>query len=128
MAALLGDTDADVRMLATELARNMPPADATHVLCGLLEKEHHPNVCAAAVEVLAEVGTRDAFPAFRRAPTICGTPIPAVRHIGRHRPDFSDGRLIGWHAPEVQGLVPSTHAGGRATPLRISLSPDRHVV
>ena len=65
MEALLGDADADIRLLATELARNMLPKDATRVLCGLLEKEFHPNVCSAAVEVLAEVGTRDALPALK---------------------------------------------------------------
>jgi HEAT repeat protein len=64
MAALLTDTDTDVRILATELARNMPATDATRVLCGLLENEPHPNVCAAAIEVLAEVGTREAVPAI----------------------------------------------------------------
>ena len=31
----LRDADSDVRILATELARNMPAADATRVLCGL---------------------------------------------------------------------------------------------
>ena len=35
MATLLADTDADVRILATELARNMPAEDATRVLCRL---------------------------------------------------------------------------------------------
>jgi HEAT repeat protein len=64
MAALLGDDDTDVRILATELARNMPAKEATRVLCGVLETEPHPNVCAAAIEVLAEVGTRDAVPAL----------------------------------------------------------------
>jgi len=64
MEALLGDTDADVRILATELARNMPPEDAARALCSLLANELHPNVCAAAIEVLAEVGTRDAVPAL----------------------------------------------------------------
>jgi HEAT repeat protein len=62
MAALLGDSDTDVRILATELARNMPAGDATRVLCHLLENERHPNVCAAAVDILAEVGTHDAIP------------------------------------------------------------------
>src|ERR1700722_4700051 len=62
MASLFGDVDSDVRILATELARNMPAEDATRVLCGLLEHEQHPNVCAAAIDVLAEVGTRDAIP------------------------------------------------------------------
>ena len=65
MSALLRDSDTDVRILATELARNMPGNDATRVLCGVLENDPHPNVCAAAVDVLAEVGTRDAVPALR---------------------------------------------------------------
>jgi HEAT repeat protein len=65
MAALLGDNDTDVRILATELARNMPTKDATRVLCLLLENEQQPNVCAAAIDVLAEVGTRDAVPTLK---------------------------------------------------------------
>jgi HEAT repeat protein len=65
MASLLNDGDSDVRILATELARNMPASDANHVLCTLLEHEQHPNVCAAAVDVLAEVGTRAALPALQ---------------------------------------------------------------
>jgi HEAT repeat protein len=64
IASLLTDADADVRILATELARNMSAADANRVLCGLLEHERNPNVCAAAIEVLAEVGTRDAISAL----------------------------------------------------------------
>jgi HEAT repeat protein len=65
MATLLADGDSDVRILATELARNMPSAEATRLLSGLLEHEQYPNVCAAAVDVLAEVGTRDALPALQ---------------------------------------------------------------
>ena len=65
MPALLSDGDTDVRILATEIARNMPGKDATRVLCDLLESEQHPNVCAAAIDVLAEVGTRDAVPALK---------------------------------------------------------------
>ena len=76
MMALFGDTDSDVRILATELARNMRPRHATAVLCGLLEKEFHPNVCAAAVEVLAEVGTREAVPTLQACATrFAGTPF-----------------------------------------------------
>jgi HEAT repeat protein len=62
MASLLDDDDSDIRILATELARNMPAVDATRILCKLLAKELHPNVCGAAIEVLAEVGTREAVP------------------------------------------------------------------
>lgn len=65
MTKLLGDADPDVRILATELVRNMPADQATRILNGLLEHELQPNVCAAAVDVLAEVGTRDALPALR---------------------------------------------------------------
>ena len=35
------------------------------MLCNLLESESHPNVCAAAIDVLAEVGTRDALPTLK---------------------------------------------------------------
>lgn len=65
MTALLRDADPDVRILATELVRNMPADQATRILSALLEHELQPNVCAAAVEVLAEVGTSDALPALR---------------------------------------------------------------
>ena len=65
MATLLADSDSDVRLLATELVRNMPAAVATQILCRLLQHEQHPNVCAAAVDVLAEVGTRDAVPVLQ---------------------------------------------------------------
>jgi len=65
MPALLADAESDVRILATELARNMEANDATRVLCKLIDSEPHPNVCAAAIDVLAEVGTRDAIPALK---------------------------------------------------------------
>jgi HEAT repeat protein len=76
MASLLGEADTDVRILAAELARNMSAADANRVLCSLLEHEQHPNVCAAAIEVLAEVGTRDAVPTLQAcAERFAGTPF-----------------------------------------------------
>ena len=101
-------TATDVRILATELARNMPAADATRLLCGLLEKEQHPNVCAAAVDVLAEVGTREpaGLEGLRRA--VRRHAVPAVRHIGRHRADFGDGRLDRMARSQAPELVPST--------------------
>jgi HEAT repeat protein len=66
MAQLFSDPESDVRLLATELARNMKASDATRLLCGLIEHEPHPNVCAAAIEVLAEVGTPEALPTLGR--------------------------------------------------------------
>jgi HEAT repeat protein len=76
LTALLADGDSDVRILATELARNFPAAEATRLLCGLLMVEPHPNVCAAAVDVLAEVGTEDAIPVLEQCGRrFAGTPF-----------------------------------------------------
>jgi HEAT repeat protein len=76
MAPLLGDSDSDVRLLATELARKMDAPEATRLLCGLIEHEHHPNVCAAAIDVLTEVGTPAALPALEMcAARFAGTPF-----------------------------------------------------
>lgn len=61
---LLHDADVDVRVLSCELALELPEGAATELLCDLLESEEDPNVCAAAVEVLAEAGRREALPAL----------------------------------------------------------------
>jgi HEAT repeat protein len=66
LAELFSDPESDVRLLATELVRNMNAADATRLLCGLIEHEAHPNVCAAAIDVLAEVGTPEALPVLEK--------------------------------------------------------------
>ena len=63
---LLEDGDADVRLLACELVRNLPDDEAARLLCALLEAEREPNVCAAAVEVLAEIGSADALQVLAR--------------------------------------------------------------
>lgn len=76
MAPLLNDRDSDVRLLATELARNMKASEATRLLCGLIEREQHPNVCAAAIDVLMEVGTAQALPALEKcAERFAATPF-----------------------------------------------------
>ncbi|EWY36798.1 hypothetical protein N825_25525 [Skermanella stibiiresistens SB22] len=73
---LLADRDADVRLLAVEITRCLPADDATGSLCGLLDRETDANVCVAALEILAEVGTPDAAPAMRRlAGRFPGEPI-----------------------------------------------------
>jgi HEAT repeat protein len=64
LEALLGDRDADVRVLACDLARQLPPPEATRLLAGLLLREPEANVCAAAVDVLAECGGPEALPAL----------------------------------------------------------------
>jgi HEAT repeat protein len=73
LAALLADTDADVRVLSCELARGLPESEANRLLCALLERETEKNVCAAAVEVLAEIGQPEAVPALQR----CGARFAA---------------------------------------------------
>lgn len=76
MMSLLEDSDSDVRLLATELARNMNASEATRLLCGLIEHEQHPNVCAAAIDVLTEVGTPQALPALEKcAARFAATPF-----------------------------------------------------
>lgn len=62
---LMTDSDPDVRLLACEVARHLPGDEATRLLCKLLETEQQVNVCAAAVEVLAEVGGPEAVPALQ---------------------------------------------------------------
>ncbi|MBB2961156.1 HEAT repeat domain-containing protein [Methylobacterium sp. R2-1] len=69
LPGLLCDQDPDVRLLATEIVRAQPTETANRLLAALLDVETHPNVCGAAVEVLAEVGTADAIPALRAVRT-----------------------------------------------------------
>ena len=42
----------------------MPAAEATRLLSDVLAHEPHPDVCASAIDALAEVGTREALPAL----------------------------------------------------------------
>lgn len=63
---LLRDRDSDVRIFAVELTRKMPPGHAARLLSATLDREDHPNVCAAAIDVLAEVGSADAIPCLKR--------------------------------------------------------------
>ncbi|HEY2780269.1 MAG TPA: HEAT repeat domain-containing protein [Steroidobacteraceae bacterium] len=62
---LLKDKDVDVRILSCELARSLPSPEATNLMCGVLDNESDANVCAAAVDVLAEVGGAEALPSLR---------------------------------------------------------------
>jgi hypothetical protein len=59
---LLTDPDADVRLLACELVRSQPAAGAGRMLGEVLVREPEANVCAAAVEVLAETGGPELLP------------------------------------------------------------------
>jgi HEAT repeat protein len=61
---LLSDPDADVRISSCELVRSLPSDEGTRRLCAVLSREQDINVCAAAIEVLAEVGNQEALAAL----------------------------------------------------------------
>jgi HEAT repeat protein len=63
---LLCDPDPDVRLLSCEITRSLPSGEAQALLCGLLDTETEANVCAAAIEVLAELGGEQALPSLQR--------------------------------------------------------------
>jgi HEAT repeat protein len=63
---LLTDSDADVRLLACEIARVLPADEASRTLGALIDRENNTNVCAAAVEVLAEAGSIASLPILAR--------------------------------------------------------------
>jgi HEAT repeat protein len=64
--ALLKDQDSNIRILACVLVRDMPSQAAASLCCDLLDSEPEANVCAAAVEALAEIGESSALPALMR--------------------------------------------------------------
>ena len=66
LETLLRDDDPDVRVLVCGLVRNMPSESAVPLFCDLLDSEPEPNVCAAAVDALAEIGGPEALPVLER--------------------------------------------------------------
>jgi HEAT repeat protein len=72
---LLRDEDADIRLLVCELARVAPSGEAA--LIAVLAHETAVNVCAAAVEVLAEIGG----PASLMALQACTVRFPGVAFL-----------------------------------------------
>lgn len=66
LPALLADPDPDIRVLCCDLVRDLSAADATELLCSVLERDPEANVCGAAIDVLAEIGNRAALPALEK--------------------------------------------------------------
>lgn len=62
---LLTDRDIDIRILSCDLARSLDSAEANRLMCQVLDNDPEANVCAAAVDVLAEVGGPEALPSLR---------------------------------------------------------------
>lgn len=61
---LLGDPDRDIRIYAVNLVATLRQSAAESLL-EVLRQDDDPNVCAAAVEALARIGTADMVPALR---------------------------------------------------------------
>ncbi len=75
VSELLVDADPDVRLLACEVVRGFSMPKAQSLLTALLERDDQINVCAAAIEVLSEIGTISALPS-----------LDACRHRFAHDP------------------------------------------
>jgi HEAT repeat protein len=89
MEDLLDDVDSDVRILAVQVLSALPHASAPHWLVHVIAADPHVNVCAAAVDCLAEVGDMAAIPAlaalparFSEEPFIAFAVATAIRRIG----------------------------------------------
>ncbi len=65
--ALLHDEDVDVRIFTVNLLGELKHPEVTHWLRQVLQEDDHVNVVAAAIEVLAEVGSPKALPALQQA-------------------------------------------------------------
>ena len=66
LVELFADPDSDVRLLSCELARSVDGTEAQRLLISLIETDKEPNVCAAAIEVLSEIGDAAALPPLAR--------------------------------------------------------------
>jgi len=62
MESLLNDQDSDVRISAVTILGALPHPRAPEWLSGVIRSDPHINVCAAAVDCLAEVGDEAAIP------------------------------------------------------------------
>lgn len=66
LGALMNDPDPDIRILACELARDITSNEAQRALRAVIETDPLANVCAAAIELLAEIGSQDDLPIIER--------------------------------------------------------------
>lgn len=90
---LLQDADADVRILSCELVRELPAPQVNALLGELLGREAEPNVCAAAVDVMAEAGDASVLPVltacarrFRDLPYLVFAIDVAIERISAQTP------------------------------------------
>ena len=130
MAPLLSDSDSDVRLLATELARNMKASEATRLLCDLDRARATPQ-CLRRGDRRTDGSWNagGASYAGKMCGAFCCDAVPAVRDFGGDCSHIGRGRLGEMDDPKG-GVVACRpyHAGGSPALLRISLPPHRHVV
>jgi HEAT repeat protein len=61
MRGLLNDTDSDVRIFAVNVLESLRHPEVEQWLSDVIERDSHVNVCATAVDLLGEVGSRAAL-------------------------------------------------------------------
>jgi HEAT repeat protein len=66
MEALLTDPESDVRIFAVNILAVLPNSHAPQWLNKVILEDGHVNVCAAAVDCLAEIGTSASVPALKQ--------------------------------------------------------------
>jgi HEAT repeat protein len=86
--SLLNDTDPDVRIFTVNLLGELKHPEVTSWLKQVLQHDTHVNVVAAAIEVLAEVGSPKVIPALNEA-----------------RKRFADDPFIGFAADMAQQRI-----------------------
>ena len=62
---LLDDPDSDIRIFAVNIVHSLRSPRAPDIALKVIEADTHVNVCAAAVDVLAEIGRPDMADALR---------------------------------------------------------------
>ena len=89
VTGLLADPDSDVRILAVNMLSLLPHPKAPDWLAEVVAREAHVNVCAAAVDGLAEIGNENAIvplqalaARFPEVPFIRFAAAAAIRRIG----------------------------------------------
>ena len=69
MHELLRDNDVDVRIFALNILGGMRNADAREWILEVIARDPHMNVCATALDALAEIGTPAMIPALQELAT-----------------------------------------------------------
>jgi HEAT repeat protein len=63
---LLQDREPDVRIFAVNILESLRHPNVVKWLIEVIEKDENVNVCATALDLLAEVGTEEAIPAIKK--------------------------------------------------------------